>query len=116
MNHQLPNYIRAHRKRWALTQDELAGLLGLTSQGTISQYEGTEKRPIVEILIGAKTIFNVPCHEMFPRVYEEVERDLVVRAKELLAKLDAGADPVTFTKRAFLGDLIHRIEKQPPSL
>lgn len=111
MNHRLPNYIRAHRKRWALTQEELAALLGLTSQGTVSQYEGTEKRPGIEILIGAKTIFNVPCREMFPRMYEDVERQLLVRAKELHAKMEASADPATLKKRAFLGDLINRIEQ-----
>jgi transcriptional regulator with XRE-family HTH domain len=39
MPHRLPNYLRAHRKRWDLTQEELAFLLGLAEQGTVSHIE-----------------------------------------------------------------------------
>lgn len=110
MKHKLPNYLRAHRKRWSLTQEELAHLLGLTSQGAVSQYEGLPKRPGVEILIAAKTLFGVPCRTMFPQVYEEVERDLVRRAKEMRDRLQLAPNGSTEVKLRLLDELVDRIE------
>lgn len=116
MKHKLPNYLRAHRKRWSLTQEELAHLLGLTSQGAVSQYEGLPKRPGVEILIAAKTVFGVPCRKMFPQVYEDVERDLLRRAKEMRARLQATPKSSTEMKLRLLDELVERIEKQTNDL
>lgn len=116
MNHRLPNYIRAHRKRWTLTQEELATLLGLTTQAAVSQYEGTGKRPGIEILIAAKTIFNVSCREMFPRVYDEIEGELLARAQALHKRIEGRGDVSAATKLKFLAELIQRIENKSSDL
>jgi transcriptional regulator with XRE-family HTH domain len=111
MNSKIPNYLRAYRKRWGLTQEELAFLLGLASQGAVSQYEGFPKRPGLEMEIAAKTIFNVSGDAIFPQVYENVEKDLLARALKLRAQLDpncAGAK----VKLQLLDDLIKRIEQR----
>lgn len=110
MHRHLPNYLRTHRKRWALTQDELALLLGLTSQVAISQYEADEKRPGSDILLGAEVIFGAPPRDLFPKVYGEIEDAVIRRAKELYERLELRTDLPAATKLRLLTDMMRRIE------
>lgn len=114
MYRKLPNYLRMHRKRWSLTQEELAQLLGLTSQVAVSQYELHQRRPGADILIGSETIFGVPPRDLFPAVYGEVEGEVMARAKVLFARLEARTDLPAMTKLKLLAEMIRRAGGDTP--
>ena len=89
MAHRLPNYLRTHRKRAGLSQDEVAFLLGCRSGAKVSRYERLARRPSLETAFAYEAVFGVPARELFAGVYEKVEREVVKRARVLGEKLNA---------------------------
>jgi transcriptional regulator with XRE-family HTH domain len=78
--------LRAYRKSAGLSQQELAVLLGLRSQGLISQFESAAKRPGIEALIACGWMFDTPLKDIFPELHRAVERDVAARARDLMAE------------------------------
>ena len=89
MAHRLPNYLRTHRKRAGLSQDEVAFLLGCQSGAKVSRYERLARRPSLETAFAYEAVFGVSARELFAGVYEKVEREVVKRARILAGKLNA---------------------------
>ena len=116
MHHPLPNYLRTHRKRWSLTQDELAHLLGLTAQVAISQYELNLRRPGADILIGSEVIFGTSIRELFPQVYDQVADAVLARAKALYGRLEARNDLSASMKLRLLSDMLQRADGDIPQV
>ncbi len=108
------NYLRAHRKRWALTQDELAFLLGLSSQAAISRYELRAITPKAEVLIGAEIIFDTRSRDLFPRAVGEVEQAVMQRAELLMRNLEQRTDLPAAAKIALLTALLTRLDNDCP--
>src|SRR5881628_703008 len=88
-SHRLPNYLKTHRKRAGLSQDEVAFLLGCRSGAKVSRYERLARRPSLETAFAYEAVFGVPARELFAGVYEKVEREVVKRARVLAGKLNA---------------------------
>ena len=87
MAHRLPNYLRTHRKRAGLSQDEVAFLLGCRSGAKVSRYERLARRPSLETAFAYEAVFGVPARELFAGVYEKVEEQIKKRARVLAGKL-----------------------------
>src|SRR2546422_855228 len=87
MAHRLPNYLRTHRKRAGLSQDEVAYLLGCRSGAKVSRYERLARRPSLETAFAYEAVFGVPARELFAGVYEKVEEQIKKRARVLGEKL-----------------------------
>ena len=85
---RLPNYLRASRKRLALSQHEAAFLAGLYRGSSVSRYEESDREPTLEKALALEVIFKQPMKELFPDLYREVERDVLARAKTLIYKTD----------------------------
>jgi transcriptional regulator with XRE-family HTH domain len=85
---RLPNYLRASRKRLALSQHEAAFLAGLYRGSSISRYEDSEREPTLEKALALEVIFQRPAKELFPDLYRKVEREVMARAKTLIYKTD----------------------------
>ena len=83
------SYLRTHRKRGGLTQDEMAFLLGCQSGTKISRFERLARRPNLKTALACQVIFGVPAHELFPGVFAEVEKTVAERARLLLEQLRA---------------------------
>ena len=84
-NHPLQNYLRTHRRRTGLFQEEVAALLGASSGTKVSLHENFARRPALNAAFAYEIIFNRPARELFAGDYEEVR--LAVRSRaELLAK------------------------------
>lgn len=75
-----PSYLRTHRKRWGLSQPELAALLGVRSASAISRYEQLTRRPSIDVLIGSEFIFGESARRLFPAVYAAIELKITARA------------------------------------
>jgi transcriptional regulator with XRE-family HTH domain len=84
-NHPLQNYLRTHRRRTGLLQEEVAALLGASSGKKVSLHENFARRPALDAVFAYEIIFNRPARELFAGDYEEVR--LAVRSRAaLLAK------------------------------
>lgn len=87
---QLPNYLRANRKRLALSQDEVAFLLGAQSGAKVCRYERFVREPSLETALAYEAIFKRSVSELFSGLYQKVEREVAERAKILTERTDRG--------------------------
>lgn len=85
---KLPNYLRAHRKRLALSQEEVAYLLGAGSGAKVCRYERFLREPGLHTILAFEAIFQKPAHELFRGPYQKIERQVAKRAATLLAKME----------------------------
>lgn len=97
MTGRVPSYLRTHRKRWSLTCEELGELLGV-SDNAVRKYELGERAIPMRVLIACELIFKTPAREIFPAVYEAVEKPLSFRALALSARLANADDPASNRK------------------
>jgi len=86
---RLPNYLKANRKRLALSQDEVAFLLGTQSGAKISRYERFARVPSLETALALEAIFKRSVSELFDGMYQRLERDVIKRAKILSHRKDS---------------------------
>ena len=85
---QLPNYLRTNRKRLGLSQEEVAYLLGAGSGTKTCRYERFTREPGFRTALACEAVFQVPIRQLFAGSYEEIEREVVGRAKKLVLKAD----------------------------
>jgi transcriptional regulator with XRE-family HTH domain len=104
----LPTYLRSHRRKWAFTQRELAGLIGCVSADAISKYEALERTPRTEVAMALEIIFEETPKELFPVLSHAVHCEVLRNAKLLQKKLAEMTDAKSARKRQFLEALITR--------
>ena len=106
MSHHIVR-VRNYRLRWALKQEELAGLLGL-SQSAISRIEKAQASPDTALLFGLQVIFGRSPRALFPGLYRRVE-DSVMRAAAGFDRTIAGRkDSAAQLKRRLLAAMASR--------
>jgi transcriptional regulator with XRE-family HTH domain len=109
MSHKLTTYLRTHRKRSGLTQDELAFLLGYRNGDQVSRFEWQSRKLNVETAFGFQAVFGVPAHELLPGSFAEVEHNIIERANLLSRRLRLSADTSrTRQKLRFLAAVVAR--------
>ena len=86
----LVHYLRTHRKRLALSQDELAWLLGCRHGSKVSRYERFARMPSLNTVFAYEIIFGVPARDLFAGIFEAVEHATLKRAELLVRRLQAG--------------------------
>jgi transcriptional regulator with XRE-family HTH domain len=84
----LQNHLRANRKRLALSQDDVAFLLGTQSGAKVCRYERFVREPSLKTALAYEAIFKRPVIELFPGLYQKVEREVAARAKALADRED----------------------------
>ena len=62
---QLQNYLRMYRKLGALSQEEIAFLLGKEGGAKVCRYERFLAQPNLEIALAYAVIFQRPLQELF---------------------------------------------------
>lgn len=103
----LPNYLRTHRRRLGLSQDDIGFLMGLADGAAVSRYERRVRLPTLEGTLAIEAIYGRPTHELFPGVYEEIEALVALRARALLRSCPA-ENPACLRKRFVLEELVAR--------
>ena len=58
-------YVRANRRKWGLTQVELARLVGLVSRSAVSRIERAERLPTTATIIACSIIFGIATPNSF---------------------------------------------------
>ena len=84
----LPSYVRTHRKRLGLSQDEVAFLLGAASGTKVSRYESFTRTPGLETALAYEVITGRSVREIFAGLYERIEKDVAARARKLSQRIE----------------------------
>ena len=102
-SHHLLNYLRTYRKRSALSQEEVAYLLGTQSGAKVCRHERFIREPGLETALAYEAIFRRPVSELFPGLYEKIKMEVKARAKSLGYKQwRGGTSSLTNRKRQTL--------------
>ncbi len=99
--------LRKYRKSAHLSQRELARLIGLRSQGVMSEIEAGLKRPGLGAELASEIVFGSPFRELYPDLYAKAERDVLANARQLHGEL--ALNPVRSHAAAYLAALISRL-------
>lgn len=83
----LPNLLVSHRKRAALSQEEMAFLLGTLGGSQISRYERFTRGPSLEIVLAYEVIFGKPASRLFTGLCKEIRERVLGRARVLVHKV-----------------------------
>ena len=109
MKNALSNYLRTHRRKSGLTQQETAFLLGFDSGQIISRYERHARMPTLQTVLACQVIFGVNPRELFPSLYRKVEKQTLRRICLLTKRLDAQSQsPIVIRKQEVLKQAIER--------
>jgi hypothetical protein len=79
------NLLRAHRKRSAFSQDEIAFLSGALKGSKVSRHEQMTREPKLKAALAYEVIFDRPVAELFPALFEKIKASVQKRAR-ILAK------------------------------
>jgi len=107
---KLSNYLRTYRRRWQLTQEELAFLLGYETESIISRIEHQERTITLAVAYACQTIFGLEPSELFPALFENVEGRVVDRMHQLRDRLlQSKPTQKTLAKLELLQEALGRI-------
>jgi DNA-binding XRE family transcriptional regulator len=112
MAERLKTYLRPFRRRWRLTQRELAFLIGIKSGSVISRIEGLNKTPRLSWAVACALLFDTRAFELFPGLFSEVHEDVLLRATDLYEELQGNPSKTTRAKLDFIETVLARLEKQ----
>jgi transcriptional regulator with XRE-family HTH domain len=102
---QLTNYLRSNRKRLALSQDEVAFLMGTRGGAKISRYEKFAREPNLKTALAFEVIYKRSVSELFDGLYHQVEKDVTKRAKILSFRKDRKPKETAARRRETLTSL-----------
>jgi transcriptional regulator with XRE-family HTH domain len=92
----LPNYLRTNRKQFALSQEEVAFLLGVKGMdrgGKVSRDENYSRIPTLETALAYEAMYGKPVRELFAGLYEQIAPEVSSRAKTLSYRINGMPDP-----------------------
>jgi transcriptional regulator with XRE-family HTH domain len=115
MTTRLISYLRPLRRRWGLTQKELAFLIGGESGAIVSRLEQLQRTPTLATVIACEIIFGVGHIEIFPEAYTEIRGAVMARANELYESLQGNPSRATRAKLDFLESVVARTENESDS-
>jgi transcriptional regulator with XRE-family HTH domain len=105
----LSNYLRTNRKRLALSQEEVAFLLGmngLTKDEQVNRHENFARKPNLETALAYEAIYGKPVRELFAGMYEQVEQEVANRARLLKYRQSAKPSP---QRQKIINQLVSKI-------
>lgn len=107
---RLPNYLRTQRRRWHLTQEELAFLFGYFDQSIIARLEHDERTITLAVAYMCQLLFGIEPKEVFPLLFDNIEASAIERMHELRGKLLQGQPTQKKqAKLALLQDALDRL-------
>ena len=112
MDHRLKTYARQLRRRWALTQKELAFLVGVKSATAISRIESSKRIPSLAATFAYALIFGSGPIDLFPAYVAEIQDAVRSRVNELYEELQGDSSQGTRVKLDFLETVLARLEEK----
>jgi transcriptional regulator with XRE-family HTH domain len=77
-------YIRRERRKWGLTQQQVADLVGVTTSAHISALERGRTRPSAEVLLAFQLLFGMTAAQLFPQLVQQVEQKALKASAAIL--------------------------------
>jgi transcriptional regulator with XRE-family HTH domain len=111
MKPRLDTYLRTYRLRSALTQREIASLLGLKSGTHISRLEKGKRQPSHLAIVALTYFFDLPLEQLFPALSNDIQDDVVRHAYDLYIELQGKPSKTTKAKLDFLEAMLSRATK-----
>jgi transcriptional regulator with XRE-family HTH domain len=102
---QLSHHLRANRKRLALSQEDVAFLLGADDGAQVSKYEHFGRTPTLETALAYEVITKRSMSELFGGMYQDAEEQVAERARVLLERTEDLSGERVARKREVLADL-----------
>ena len=102
-------FVRSHRRKWGLTQVELARLVGLSSRSAVSRSERADRVPTTATVIACGIIFGLTTQDLFPSLHEKIEATVRLAVAVLQEELADETDKLSIRKRALLAQVLERI-------
>src|SRR4051812_49992914 len=113
----LLNYLLTYRKRSALSQEEVAYLLGSQSGAKVCRYERFFREPGLQTALAYEVIFDRSVSELFPALFEKTQVEVRERAKKLEEKEFGGSSSrLIARKREALAAILTREPKKEMKL
>ena len=103
-------YLKAYRRRWGLTQKELAVLLGFETGAVVSRLERVLRHPTLETAYAIEIILGTPPSELFPGLYNRVRLQVIARARKYYDELQGTPSTSTQLKLDFFEEIFSRWE------
>ena len=110
MDPRIKTYVRPLRRRWALTQRELAFLVGAKNGAVVSRIEGLKRSPSLPVTVACALVFDTPLPDLFPDLHSQIRDDVLRRASELYDELQGNPSKATRIKLDFLETVLARLE------
>jgi len=115
MTSPIKNYLRTHRKRSGLLQSDVAFLLGFNSGHVVSRHERLERTTNLDMAFAYQVLFDALPHELYPGLYEKVEKLIRRRIHLLVEELEQATMNVnTAYRRDVLLAIIERVNERRP--
>ena len=109
MDQRLISYLRPLRRRWGLTQAELAFLIGTKTHAAVSRMEALKSYPYLAQAFACSHVFDIPLPELFPELDGKAYEFVLKQAEELYEKLQGDPSRVTHSKL----DLLEEVRSRP---
>lgn len=116
MSSPVHSYLRTHRRKWALTQKELAFLLGHKSATHVSRLEQGKRIPGTDVVLACEVLFGITPRSCFPHLYTGVEEAVHSRAAILHESLEKKTGKAAMRKKEFLSSVLKRAITSPNQL
>lgn len=108
MKKKLDCYLRVYRRRWGLSQDELATLLGYKTGAVISRLERDGRQPSLEVAYALEIIFGTAPIELFPGLHAKVKKAVIARMRDLYDELQGDSSKANRIKLDFFEEVFAR--------
>src|ERR1700704_2272734 len=110
MDPRIKTYIRPLRRRWALTQRELAFLVGAKSGTVVSRIEGLKRSPSLPVTVACALVFGTALPDLFPHLHSQIRAEVLRRVSDLYDELQGNPSKATRIKLDFLETVVARLE------
>jgi transcriptional regulator with XRE-family HTH domain len=107
---RIKTYVRPLRRRWALTQRELAFLIGVKNGAAVSRIERLKRSPSLPVTFACALVFGTAPPELFPALISKIHDDVLRRVSELYEELQGNPSKETRIKLDFLEGVLVRLE------
>ena len=108
-------YVRSLRKRWNLTQEEVAALLPKGDRNRVSHVENGKAMPNADEILAYAVIFGACGKEVFPDFYGRIEEAVMRSAYELSEKLKRSKKRGVSKKLDLITQMFARATGQAPA-
>ncbi len=101
-------YLRTHRRKWGLSQREVASLLPKGDRNRVSDVERGKASPNAVEIVAYRLMFGASAQKAFPHFHAKVEDAVMQRAYRLHKRMEGRTAPLAQRKRELTEHMLAR--------